>query len=289
MIRSLMVIFTIAAMSVAQAQHDDDFLLMVPAMLAAQKLGSKPGPSNTGATGPLQASGGFTIKTAGAIIKDLEITGCLNVDADNVRIQNVRINCNSFYGIRIVSDRTGTVIEDVEIYGMRSAGVFGSDFTLRRANIHDSGNDAVKPGRNVVIENSWFHRLGSLPDAHADGVQMVSGGNVIIRANNFDMPYFLSDFRNSQCMIIQTNNGPIDNVLIEKNWLNGGGYCVQINDKGNGYGGPTNVRIIDNQFGRDCQFGILRFRNTSVELSGNTYEDTGEPIGDDFTICGNDL
>jgi len=237
----------------------------------------------------LSQSGSITVVEQNAIIENLNLTGCINVEADNVIVRNVRINCSGFYGIRIDSESKGLVIEDVEIFGMQSSGILGSNFTVRRANIHDSGADAIKPGRNVLIENSWMHRLGTKPLSHSDAVQMVAGGDVTIRENNIDMPHALSGYTNSQCMIIQTNNGPIDNILIQGNWLNGGGYCVQVNDKGNGHGPPTNVRILDNKFGRDCNFGILRFAGSSPELSGNVYEDSGESIGTDFTLCSNDF
>lgn len=279
------------------AQEESGFdLLVLPPIIAATNantsspLNSKPGVNNTGATQPLASSDGFKITDDKVVVENLDVDGCITVEANNVTIRNVRIDCSGLYGINIVNGYTGTLIEDVEIFGMLSSGVLGADFILRRANIHDSGSDAVKPVRNALIESSWFHRLGYTVGSHSDGVQMVAGENVIMRGNNFDMPYDLDGFTNSQCMIIQTNNGPIDNILIEGNWLNGGGYCVQINDKGNGYGGPTNVRIKDNKFGRDCQFGILRFRNNSPTLSGNVWEETEEPIeGTGWTVCNNDL
>ncbi len=281
---------------------DDDFLLLIPSIVAGSSSSSpsnnpsttKPGPNNTGPKGTLTAlNSGITADQNGQVIENLDIDGCITVRANNVIIRNVRVDCGGFYAIRIDSDYVGTLIEDVELINMKSAGVLGSDFILRRANIHDSGSDAVKPYRNAVIERSWFHRLGTIEGSHSDGVQMVLGGNVIIRENNIDMPHDLSGFTNSQCMIIQTNNGPIDNVQITNNWLNGGGYCIQINDKGNGHGAPTNVTIANNIFGPDCQFGTILVRgggsNTVVE--NNIFELTRQIIGEqiDNTICGNDF
>ncbi|MBX2849586.1 MAG: right-handed parallel beta-helix repeat-containing protein [Acidiferrobacterales bacterium] len=297
LLTTLIVAALILSANLLHAQEDQDFdLLVVPAFIAAIQPSSSgaspiiPGPNNTGITLPLTASDSITVSIDATLIENLDIKGCVNVRANNVVIRNVRINCSSFYGINISSGYTGTLIEDVEIFGMLSAGILGSDFIVRRANIHDSGSDAVKPYRNAVIESSWFHRLGTIVGSHSDGVQMVSGGNVTIRGNNIDMPYDLAGFTNSQCMIIQTNNGPIDDVLIEGNWLNGGGYCVQINDQAKGYGAPTNVRIIDNKFGRDCQFGILRFRDSAPLLSGNVWRESDESIdGTDWTVCYNDL
>lgn len=281
----------------AWTQADDDFVLLsVPPMIAAANTqgaltDDKPGPQNTGFSPNANVRSlnqSVIISEDNTVLSDADIVGCVQVKADNVRITNVRINCGGFYGVQANFGHVNLVMEDIEIFGTQSAGILGSDFTVRRANIHDSGSDAIKPGSNVTIEASWLHRLGTKVGSHSDGVQMVSGSNVTIRGNTIDMPYFLAGFTNSQCMIIQTNNGPIDSILIESNWLNGGGYCVQINDKGNGHGPPTNVTISGNKFGRDCQFGILRFAGSDPQLSGNTYEFNGAPIGTDFTLCGNE-
>jgi len=289
-------VFAVVISAPTRAQTDDLELLTLPAMLAANsRTGSntlKPGPNNTGfQLNPKVVVQSDSIKVTedGAVLKDIDLTGCIDIAANNVVLQNIRINCSGLYGIHMNSGFENLLIEDVEIFGPLSSGILGSHFTVRRANIHDSGSDAVKAGSNVLIENSWMHKLGTKPMSHSDGVQMVKGDNVVIRGNNIDMPHFLSGYTNSQCMIIQTNIGTIDNILIEGNWLNGGGYCVQINDKGNGYGPPTNVRIIDNKFGPDCNFGIFRFRDSSPLVSGNIYEESGEPIGTDFTLCGNDF
>lgn len=244
-------------------------------------ISDKPGPTNTGFLTPrhqLTSYNGLVIENDGTVLEGCFVQGTIQVKADNVTIRDCLIETTGFYGIQTNFGATGLLIEDVEIRNMRSAGIFGNNFTVRRANIHDAGGDAIKPGNNVIIKDSWLHRLGYLEDSHSDGVQMVSGSNVIIRGNNIDMPHDLAGFTNSQCMIIQTNNGPIDNILIESNWLNGGGYCVQINDKGNGHGAPTNVRILNNRFGRDYQFGIWRFRDSTPTHSGNRWDDTGELI-----------
>ncbi len=298
--------FGFLPMDKASAQGEEDFLLlMVPSIVSANSNErprsptspisdvERPGPDNTGPSGDLtKVNDGFTVKENGALIENIDLDGCISVSANNVTIRNVRINCESFYAIRMNSGYSGLLVEDVEMLGMQSAAILGSDFIARRVNVHDSGGDAFKPGRNVVIEDSWIHRLGTIDNSHSDAVQMVSGGGVIFRRNFVDMPD-IEGFTNSQCLIIQTNNGPIDNVLIEDNWLNGGGYCIQINDKGNGHGSPQNIQILNNQFGPDCQFGTILVRGDDADtvISGNIFELTGKEIGVDepFTSCGNDF
>jgi hypothetical protein len=237
---------------------------------------TKPNASNTGTSGSLTASSGFTITTDNAVIEDLDISGTVKVQANNVTIRNCRISTGGYYGIQCTFGYTGLLIEDCEIEGMQSAGIYGSNFTARRVHIHNSGADAIKPGSNFVIESCYLTDLGYITTSHADGVQMVSGGDGVIRWNNFDMPHDEPGYKNSQCIIIQTNNGLIDDVVIHENWINGGGYSVQIRDKGNGYGAPTNIEITDNQFGRDYQFGIM-ITDGSPTISGNVWEDNGQP------------
>ena len=161
---------------------------------------------------------------------------------------------------------------------MTSAAIYGSNFTARRLNIRNSGADGIKPISNFVIENNWIHQLGYISTSHADGIQMVNGGNGIIRNNNFDMIPG-GGYKNSNALMIQTNVGAINNLLIEGNWFNGGtNYLIQINDKGTGFGYPTNVRVINNWWGRDYVYGLARFSGGSPETGGNRWEDTGELI-----------
>lgn len=281
----------------AESSSDDQLLYLIPAIVAAKRNSSndinKPGLSNTGPQGELsQYNGSLKVIEDGTLIENLDINGCIQVAANNVTIKNVRIDCGGLYAVQVVGEASGLMVENTEMLGMTSSGVLGSNFTLRRVNIHDSGGDAVKPGSNVLIEQSWFHRLGTKVGSHSDGVQMTSGGNVIVRGNNIDMPP-LPGFTNSQCLIIQTNFGPIDNVRIEDNWLNGGGWCIQVNDKGRGFGSPTNVSIKNNRFGGDCAFGTILVRgdDSDTNVEGNIFEPTGELIGTDVSVstCSNDL
>lgn len=246
----------------------------------------KPNLTNTGTTGTLTAyTGTTTITTDNFILENAIISGSLNIKANNVTIKNCLIETGGYYGIRCNyedsngNDYTNLLVEDCEIRGMLSAAIYGDNFTARRCNIWNSGSDGLKPVSNFLIESCYIHELGYTDGAHADGVQMVNGGNGVMRWNNFDMPWDDPTYANSQCIIMSTNVGTIDDVLIEDNWINGGGYSVQIIDKGNGYGVPTNVSVLNNLFGRDHQFGPQR-TDTGVVWQCNTYEDNGEAIGD---------
>jgi len=237
----------------------------------------KPSPFNTGPSGNLTASGGMTITTDGAVIENLDISRTVSIKANNVTIRNCRIAVTTdFYGIQCTFGYTGLLIEDCEITGMQSSGVYGSNFTIRRSYIHNSGADAFKPTENFVIESCYITDLGYIDMAHADGIQMIVGSNGLVRWNTFDMKPEEDNFRNSICIFVSTANGPIDNVVIDGNWINGGGWSIQIRDKGRGYGVPTNVAITNNKFGRDHLFGIF-VADGSITTHGNVWEDTGAP------------
>ena len=248
----------------------------------------KPSPENTGTTGTLtEYTGTTTITQDGTTLENYSINGTLNIRANNVTIKNCLIATDGIYGIRANYGHTGLLVENCEIRDMQSAAILGDNFTARNCNIWNSGGDGIKPGNNFLIEGCYFQKLGYKEDAHADGIQMVAGGNGIIRGNTFDMTYDVQGYRNSQCIIILTNNAPIDNILIENNWIDGGGYSVQVRDKGNGHGIPTNVIIKNNLLGRNYQFGT-HILDEGVIWSCNRWEDTNELIGTCNSLSVND-
>src|SRR5690606_6660981 len=146
---------------------------------------------------------------------------------------------------------TGLLIEDCELINVSSAGVYGGNFTMRRTQIHESDGDAVKPTTNCLIEQCWFYNLGRGAGAHADGVQSRHGGtNMTFRYNNYDMPITApSPCKSNAAVMLEPDGGPLTNVLIEYNWMNGGNYTIDSS-------GDTTIR--SNRFGRDYRYGIRK-------------------------------
>jgi hypothetical protein len=253
------------------------FLRLAAGALLVSSAAVYAAPPSEATTGPTTAESslrrisGTTITQDGTVLEGVYISGNVTVNADNVTIRNFKIETGSSYGVQ--ANGKNLLLEDGEITGMASAGVYGSGFTARRLFVHNSGNDAFKPVRDVVIEDSYIRELGYAADSHADGVQMVNGGNVVIRRNNFVM-HDQPGFSNSQVIIVQTNNGPVDNVTVEGNWINGGGFSLQFRDKDQGYGAPTNIAIRNNRFGDDYQFGPWSLDGNPV-VCGNVWDDTG--------------
>lgn len=232
----------------------------------------RPWAHNTGPANPaaLRPSGSLTIETDGAVVEDLDITGEVIINANNVTLRNFRINATSWYGINVSG--SGVVIEDGEIFNMLSAGILGGGYTARRLHIHDSEGDAIKSSGSVLVEYSFIEKLGRKPDSHADGNQTRGGSNITFRYNNIWMPvpgssnYPGSPYKANANFMLQQN---IDNFVIESNWLNGGGYTIYCPDGGGVY-------IRNNMFGRDYKYGVVT--GNCAEWSGNVWEATGEPL-----------
>src|SRR5690606_5175736 len=97
--------------------------------------------------------------------------------------------------------------------------------------------------------------------SHADGIQYTKGTSHVARGNYFDMPHPVSGnaptgTRSNAAIFVRPAVNEIDNVLIEGNWMNGGNYTIYVRHNLPHHPTPTNVRILDNRFGRDYQYGL---------------------------------
>jgi hypothetical protein len=218
----------------------------------------------------LTRSGSLTISTNGAVIDGRDITGSITINADNVTIRRTRITTSAALGIRV--NGRNALIEDVDIIGTTAdcgAAIGYANYTARRVDVSGCA-DGLKVAGNVVVEDSYIHDQRKGPGTHNDGVQASAGSNIVLRRNRILGPFQQS----TAALMFGTGIGPISNVLVEDNFLSGGGYMVYFLDQEKGYGPPTNVRIIDNVIDADSfKFNWLQ-TNASLVRSGNVY-DTG--------------
>lgn len=240
---------------------------------------AKPGPTNTGPKNKaaLKPINGMTVIQDSTVLENVAITGMVTIKANNVTIRNFLLDAKeAHYGIRATNGNTGLRFEDGEIINFASAGILGNGFTATALNIHESGGDGVKvqgAGGPSLVERCWIHHLGKKEGAHADGNQTIGGQDITFRHNFIDMPADPPPpYKANANFILQTKTGPISNFLAESNWLNGGGWTIYAPTK-NG----TNIRFINNKFGRDYKYGIITGKE-HITFTGNVWEDTGEPI-----------
>lgn len=230
---------------------------------------TKPSASNTGPRYSLtSSSGSLTVTTDGAVVEKLDRSGTIYVEANNVTIRDCKISSGGPYAVQQKSGYSGLTVEYCEIRDMSSAGVYCVNgwSHLRYNNVWNSGNDAFKPasspsGNPTIIEYNYVHELGYISNAHADGVQLQPGSNVIVRYNFFDGTKNIptvdpndgsATYKNSQGCIFQTAyGGAVNNIQIIDNWFEGYTTSIQIRDKtGDAYDvDPTNSVVTGNWFG----------------------------------------
>lgn len=236
--------------------------------------GSKPGPDNTGVPDgvTLTPSESITVRDAGAVVENLDITGSVTVLADNVTIRNVRITSGDYYPIRYFdNDNRGLVVEDSEIIGLSgdvTSGIAFAHYTARRVNVHGSA-DGLKADEDVRIEDSWIHDLSNGEGEHNDDVQSTGGKGVTI---------VHSVLEGASNAAVQTGDegAATEDLTLRCNWLSGGGYTLNI--RGSGDTVPRNTQILDNRFGRDSAYGPWTLDDPNPTVTGNVWDDDGTPI-----------
>lgn len=192
-----------------------------PAFPDANCTGVLPGVTRTN-------SGSITTSSAGQVIQNLNITGRITVNHNNVTIRNVKITSPNGIAItNIASGATGLLIEDVDLDGTgNTTGASAVDFrnyTLRRANIHDFG-EGPGCGGGATMEDSYLHDFTdqSASGAHQDGVQCESDDNNIVRHNTILMNRPNGTVLNAAIVF----GGNTLNNTAEYNLVGGGGYTL---------------------------------------------------------------
>jgi len=247
----------------------------VPAPAASTATGGFPGAATTGvpAGTSLWASGELTVSRAGTVVDGLDVRGCLTITADRVTVRRSRIRCSGDYVVRLADGVSGVLLEDVDIDGQDSPGTIavGVDgYTVRRADIHGVG-DGPRMGDGTVVEDSWIHGLAVGGGSHNDGIQSTGGHGIVIRHNRIEHPH-----QQTSCIMLGADLDDIDDALVTGNLLDGGNYTVYAG-AGQGHR-ASDIRIVDNRFGRDFVYGPTSF-GQGVSASGNVFDDTGRPIG----------
>lgn len=260
--------------------------VLLSAVLIAQdqpSFRSKPGPHNTGYRAKIRLTkmGGMTITEPGTVLSQVHITGTIHVKADNVVIRRFRQQATSWYGIQCTYGAKNLQIIDGEIWGAKSAAIYGGNFHAKRLHIHDTGSDGIKATENAIVESCWIRNLGTQSGSHADGSQILRGSNFQFIGNFFQMPKGYGHSTNANLMI-QSNSGPINNLVAEGNWFDGGNFILQVLEVNYP---TTNIRITNNRFMetytadgvRSYKYGTHRF-NVPVEWHGNVWDATGVEI-----------
>jgi hypothetical protein len=251
------------------------------AVLSAQTSNCWPDASNTGVPAgiTLTPSGSITISTPGAVVSGLNISGTVNINANNVTLKNVRVRSSSFAVVRIQAGRSGVVIQDCEIDGVGTNnagnhGIAGEGATVRRCEIFNVENGITPQSSNSpwIIEDNYIHTLKASGSPHYDGIQVDGGlSNITIRHNTV-----INQHSQTAAVMIDNYFGPISNVTVDNNRLVGGGFTVYSDGQFSG-GSITGVRFTNNRLGRGY-WGYASIVNNSPTWTNNVDDVTGQLV-----------
>jgi hypothetical protein len=277
-----------------------------------------PGAGNTGPVmsncpGGLKASGAIRASTPNQVISCLNISGCLEIAAPNVTVQDVQIACSSgktgeaANGTSVinVADGASGTIKRVSIDGLDGVHACiwhqGTALTVDAVNCShvndgifswaDTGYSSTT-GDHFTISNSYFHDFTvKTANGHIDGYQTEGAGNGLINHNTY---YMTSDDGNStdSAIAIWDSIKSSHDITVSNNLIAGGGFSMYAEDYNPSEGSPgggfsvTNIVFTNNRFstalfGCVGYYGIWYTRGAPSDgwhRSGNTVLETGANV-----------
>lgn len=193
-------------------------------------------------------------------------------------------------------------------------GMLGHDFTVRRTHFENC-SDAIgtfnthnpSGAVNVVIEGNYLHALYYIRPSdtgtrregtHNDCIQISGGSNYRIVGNRLDNFYnptlgsapldgsptgqyqvtgnqYFPSMTATGALIITPNVGPVGNVLVDRNWLDGGSPSLNVSEKGRG--AVRGFVVSNNRFGRNQRNPVVQGyidapTYDSMTRSGNVFD-----------------
>lgn len=282
--------------------------------------GAFPNASNTGVPAAVTLSqySGSNYITQDNIVIDGKILDGLCIQANNVTVKNslvrggISMPTGGAYGGCPGAKKTNLVVSDTTITGSwiagtkytaeqegelaASTGIQGDNFSCFRCNISRFGI-AVYADSNVTVQDSYLHDfvgtnqcsrwVGSDCVSHNSGIGGLGAVNNKYIHNNIDGGFINGkDGMSGAIVIYADSNGlPADNVLVQNNLLNGGGYCIY---PGVAHDGDTktyvrDVRVVDNHFGKKYSskcggYGPVASPTGTITWTGNVWDDTGAAV-----------
>ncbi|MFD8719224.1 hypothetical protein ACFV2H_14785 [Streptomyces sp. NPDC059629] len=204
-------------------------------------------------------TGYLAVRTDGTVIRGWDITGSLDIYANDVTVIDTKITSDSWWGVNLragyhglrvlhstitavpgkgpdnggvdyaVSNMGGSSVE----VGWCDVSVFGDALSMGQGNIHDNYVHDIVPFVNQGGE--WQHTNA-----------VISGGGntgqLIIRHNTLLNPTSLKQGASGSIGLF-ADTGVVRNVTVDGNWIAGGAYALYGGDTG-----ATNIKVTNNVF-----------------------------------------
>jgi len=227
-----------------------------------------PDASNTGAKGTLTTRSGEIISTDGTVVQNVQYTGRVTIQANNVTLKNVKVTADMYYGVLIYGK--GIKLEDVTVIGNPTAmaGVAVSnngEFTATRLDV-SKVEDGVRLGNNSSLTDSFIHDLSGDASSHYDAV------STDINLTNISIVHNTILNQMSQPSAVYVGDASYSATgTISNNLIAGGGYVIYA-------GSPSKLVIEDNQFStrffpKSGYWGPVAYLGSSSTWSNNKWAD----------------
>jgi hypothetical protein len=241
-----------------------------------------------------------TITKSGTVINGVDLTGSIDVWANNVTIENSRINSNSWWGINLREGYQNlkvlhcTIVglpgrgpdNGAEDYGISSSGgyvevgwsdisEFGEGISLGTGYIHD----------NYVHNLQSFIPAGSSSYDHLDAL-ISDGGSGLNIVHNTMLDQFSPQLGASASIGLYNDSSPVTNTTVNDNFIAGGAYALYPG----GGSSSQNIVITNNVFSTMYWPGSGFYgadatsywhSGSGNQWSGNTWADgskSGKPV-----------
>ena len=213
---------------------------------------TSPGPTGQGSAYSTE------IRTNGAVISGINLTGSLDVYANNVTIKNCKITTRNWFGINQRNGHHGLKIFNCTIIGVPGKGLDhgGEDYGISDdgGQMEVAHNNIYGFGEGITSGEGYFHDnyvhslqsyipLGSHSYQHTNAL-IDSGGSGIRVVHNTFLNWMPPRAGGSSSLMLAYDSAPVTNATIQDNWLAGGAYCLYPG----GVTGSKNIVIQGNFF-----------------------------------------
>jgi hypothetical protein len=242
-----------------------------------------PPPQSVGTPAGLRlcpAGGILEVRTAGAVLDGLDLTGGVLVSAPGVVVRRSRISGDGSAAAGVRTLPGGSVrIEDTTLTGdFTEAALAGADWTAERVEVTGLRADGAHLGPGATLRNSLLHAFDPAPGREVDAVT-VAASDALVEGNRVQLgsgPGRVSAVRitgpaagvNPVHQSLELDD-PGDPAVVRGNELGGGRFTLLAADPGD-----LPPQITGNRFLRDPAAVPLRLRG-AADLRDNVFTDGG--------------
>jgi hypothetical protein len=196
-------------------------------------------------------SRGWLQASSGAVVKNLTVSGPINVGGSNITVMNNRVLVSGEnWGIGL-QHSSNAVISNNEIgilagsprlmVGIKDIYGDSSGFQILRNNIQNTAT-GIQVEEGLIADN-YIHDMGFQSGDHTNGTTSNGGTTMMtIRHNTI-----LNKFNQTDAISLFQDFGLQANRLITDNLVAGGGYTIYGGDNQN-FGKTSNIKITNNRF-----------------------------------------